>query len=729
MIQLKTGQSNSGSLTPTDIKGQKIDETFYSGIFLQFRSQHTVIDMIQLQLSSMSLPENPQNKKHFNTIMDVIKNILSADFDNLYQRSLDSVQILKLCLAENTVNQMDKIGYSLLYALLSILKIFSRLTYLNSLTGSINEIGQQTFNSDYLNLEKQSTMLQNEYVVCRICEKQVPIAFIDTHSKNCALAFESSQAMCSIDEKLKKLSDDACKTFLQNKSWLSNEKEVVDLILPILHFIMLIKRVISVVSSSPFASEEIDLISDVLISISVSNKEASAILSKVNTMISEKLNTAFNLSKAIYIVRSTSLSRDLEFLNQPTISQFEFLKMISYGAYARVFLCKKISTEDIYAIKVIPKTLLRQKNEVQRTLVERDILLKMNSPYMTKFFFSIIEEHNLYLVMEYLPGGDLFSLLNMVASFDENSSKIYTAQIVMALQFLRENSIIHRDLKPNNILVDSTGHLKLIDFGLSYIGMMDRSITSSETFVGTPGYASPEVVLGQSHTFTADYWALGSILYEFLVGEPPFFGDSPAEIFQNTIKGHYDEENIKEFSPEVQDLIRKLLCLDPSKRIGASSIEEIKNHPWFKGIDWEHIEDISLPFIPELNGKTDTSYFIPPDEDISKEIGEDILDDIKICNNKSSMENEMKQFSSVGLKQLEDKTKRDAKDLRKKKHLSIDVSEEFLQNLEENHASTRRKRRNTPRKSLSPRAFCQANFNSPQNQNCFTTDNNTDLSD
>ena len=262
---------------------------------------------------------------------------------------------------------------------------------------------------------------------------------------------------------------------------------------------------------------------------------------------------------------------------------------------------------------------------------------------------------------------------------------------------------------------------------------MDRSITSSETFVGTPGYASPEVILGQAHSFSADYWALGSILYEFLVGEPPFHGNSPAEIFQKTIKGHYDEENIEDFSPEVQDLIRKLLCLDPYKRLGASSIDEIKNHPWFKGINWEHIEDIELPFIPELKDKTDTSYFIPPDINIEKEIGKDILDDIEISSHQSDMETEMKQFSSVGLKQLEDKTKNDAKDIRKKKHLSIDVSDQYIQELEENHKKSRRKRRKTPRKSLSPRAYSINNNNSNSNsnskfRNCFTTDN-TDSSD
>ncbi|KAH0787482.1 AGC family protein kinase [Histomonas meleagridis] len=279
----------------------------------------------------------------------------------------------------------------------------------------------------------------------------------------------------------------------------------------------------------------------------------------------------------------------------------------------------------------------------------------------------------------------------------------------MALQFLRENKIIHRDLKPNNILIDSTGHLKLIDFGLSYYGMVDRSITTNNTFVGTPGYAAPEMILGQSHTFTADYWSLGSILYEFLVGEPPFPGDSSTEIFQKTLKGHYNEENLSEFSDEVQDLIHKLLCLDPNKRIGSKSIDEIKSHKWFESIRWDKMEELELPFIPELKDRFDTSYFIPPNQNIVDEIDEDILEDIQLDYDDNYNDvDDLKLFESVGIKQLEDKTNKDALDIRKRKHLSIDVPENLLKDLEENQFQ-RRKHRMVPRSSLSPKKFAEIN--------------------
>ena len=156
------------------------------------------------------------------------------------------------------------------------------------------------------------------------------------------------------------------------------------------------------------------------------------------------------------------------------ISDFEFIKRISSGAYARVFLGRKITTGDIYAIKVIPSSSLQQKNQVRRIIAEKDILLQFCNPYIVNFYYSIIGKNNLYLVMEYLPGGDLFSLLQKLGSLDEHSTKIYMLQILNALKYLHSNGIIHRDLKPDNILIAADGNLKLTDFGLSYIGMVHR---------------------------------------------------------------------------------------------------------------------------------------------------------------------------------------------------------------------------------------------------------------
>ncbi|KAH0787483.1 AGC family protein kinase [Histomonas meleagridis] len=403
MIPKCISSHNSGTITPPALQNFRYSENLYPREYLGLRAQRTVIKEIQKQVNS--LPDDMPDKDAYNTINDVIKNILNSDFECLKQVSNDSIQSLKLCLAETKTTQLDKIGYFLLFSLLAIVKIFSYLSYYHELTlpNQNNDISQDrpdfstssSFDKE-INID-QDTSSTSDYIVCRICEKQVPLSLIETHSKNCVLAFESSQTMISIDERLSKLSDHARQTILKRRPWPGNEMYSVNVIFPILHTLELIDRTISINTSSEFATEEIDLISEALIPITVrNNQEATDIIKKANTLVSEKFNTAFNYSRAISIVRRTSLSKDLPKINQPKISQFQFLKMISYGAFARVFLSKKIPTEDIYAIKVIPKTLLRQKNEVQRTLVERDILLKTDSPYMTKFCMFFILTHSLF---------------------------------------------------------------------------------------------------------------------------------------------------------------------------------------------------------------------------------------------------------------------------------------------------------------------------------------------
>jgi serine/threonine protein kinase len=465
----------------------------------------------------------------------------------------------------------------------------------------------------------------------------------------------------------------------------------VNLVMPILHAVVLLDQAIAIDQSTVSAGRDLDLICESLLSISLSimNPDAGELLRKTCLVVSEKVTAASRWSDAIDLAQRTTVS-PTRIASSPavaTIADFEFIKRISNGAYARVYLARKTRTGDIYAIKVIPKAGVRQKNEVRRVLAEKDILLNVTSPFMIKFFYSIIGEHNLYLVMEYLPGGDLYSVLENVGSLPEEQAKIYAAQIVSALEFLRSSRVIHRDLKPDNILVDSTGRLKLTDFGLSFFGMVDRSIgapgpTFDDAFVGTPDYTSPEIVLSQSHTFTADYWALGALLFEFLVGQPPFHGDTPTETFQHIIRGIYPESYLKDFTPELRDIIRRLLCQDPDARLGSKSIEEIKSNPWFSGIDWTRVNELDPPFIPQLAGDFDTSYFA---ERLALEKCDetDILADIRASSQAaraaprresllSLFEDEPfeqeesieEMFSSVGVRQLQETTNENARQLR-----------------------------------------------------------------
>ncbi|OHT09037.1 hypothetical protein TRFO_22194 [Tritrichomonas foetus] len=247
--------------------------------------------------------------------------------------------------------------------------------------------------------------------------------------------------------------------------------------------------------------------------------------------------------------------------------------------------------------------------------------------------------------MEYLPGGDLYSLLQECGSLDEHTSKIYTFQIATALAYLHSHGIIHRDIKPDNILISADGTLKLTDFGLSYIGLVGRHIAKedddgnlvkSNSMVGTPDYIAPEIVLNHEHSFTVDWWSLGVMIYEFFYGTPPFHSDTEKQIHDNIIHGRYtfpdenpkqsqndqqqnsqkqsnervgdgDEEDYQvEISDVAKDLIRRLLEVDPKKRIGAHGSGEVLRHPWFSGLK---IGEIEAPFVPTLRNAEDTQYF------------------------------------------------------------------------------------------------------------------------
>jgi serine/threonine protein kinase len=235
--------------------------------------------------------------------------------------------------------------------------------------------------------------------------------------------------------------------------------------------------------------------------------------------------------------------------------------------------------------------------------------------------------------MEFLPGGDLYSLLEKQGSLSESHARIYAAQIIAALESLRAHDIIHHDLKPDNILVGADGRLKLTDFGLSFLGVVDRGlkddpIVTSDSIVGTPDYLAPEIVLSKPHTFTADYWSLGIIIYEFLVGVPPFHGENEGITFANIVRGEFSFEDC-EVSEDARDLISKLLTLDPEERLGVNGIHEIQQHSWFSGIDWMGVANLTPPFVPDITDATSTAYFQERYhfvEHVEDDIREDIRD-------------------------------------------------------------------------------------------------------
>lgn len=282
----------------------------------------------------------------------------------------------------------------------------------------------------------------------------------------------------------------------------------------------------------------------------------------------------------------------------------------------------------------------------------------------------------MYLVVEYLPGGDLYSLLDVFGAFDEDVAKLYTMEILEALRYLRSNGIIHRDIKPDNVLVSSAGTLKLTDFGLSHLGVFDRqavisdpSLASSSSFVGTPDYTAPEIILSKPHSFSADYWSLGIMLYEFLMGEPPFHGENEEETHTNILRAYVDYSEMEEegFSPEVIDLLKKLLVTDPHKRLGAKDINEIINHQWFAGVDTKTAEP---PFVPELKTPADTEYF-KQRYTFKAEDDSDILEDMADLNQiKGNSSADLPKFQALSIDQLKEKNTIVAETIRKSKSVN-----------------------------------------------------------
>ena len=351
-----------------------------------------------------------------------------------------------------------------------------------------------------------------------------------------------------------------------------------------------------------------------------------------------------------------------------SIRDFELLKPISKGAYGSVFLARKRATGDLFAIKMLKKSDMIAKNQITNVRAERMIMMnRTQSPFVVKLFFTFQSPEFLYLVMEYLPGGDCASLVKVFGALPPAWTQQYLAEMVQGLEYLHSTGVVHRDMKPDNLLIDHHGHLKLTDFGLSKFGLLGRhrqtaaahglrahatwaqpgvrasspvplasvsgrgpgtshsEVSPSETesflrsmvteapagrIVGTPDYLAPESILGVGmDDFGVDWWAVGVILFEFVHGRPPFHAETPPEVFDRILSRQIAWDADAELPPGAHDLIDRLLCMDRLHRLGAGGVEEITSHPYFDGIDWDHLVDHDGPFVPQLDDAASTDYF------------------------------------------------------------------------------------------------------------------------
>lgn len=363
-----------------------------------------------------------------------------------------------------------------------------------------------------------------------------------------------------------------------------------------------------------------------------------------------------------------------------SLDDFHTVKVIGKGAFGEVRLVQKRDTGKIYAMKTLLKSEMYKKDQLAHVKAERDVLAGSDSPWVVSLYYSFQDTQYLYLIMEFLPGGDLMTMLIRWQLFTEDVSRFYMAECILAIEAIHKQGFIHRDIKPDNILIDIRGHIKLSDFGLStgfhkthdsnyykkllqqdeanhkpgqpgnlngndgssfnnngtnnnrqtmFVDAIHLTMSNRQQIqtwrksrrlmaystVGTPDYIAPEIFLYQGYGQECDWWSLGAIMYECLIGWPPFCSETPQETYRKIMNFEQtlqfpDDIHI---SYEAEDLIRRLLT-HADQRLGRhGGADELKSHPFFRGVDWNTIRQVEAPYIPKLSSITDTRFF-PTDE-------------------------------------------------------------------------------------------------------------------
>ncbi|XP_008106854.1 rho-associated protein kinase 1 isoform X1 [Anolis carolinensis] len=303
---------------------------------------------------------------------------------------------------------------------------------------------------------------------------------------------------------------------------------------------------------------------------------------------------------------------------------YEVVKVIGRGAFGEVQLVRHKSSRKVYAMKLLSKFEMIKRSDSAFFWEERDIMAFANSPWVVQLFYAFQDDRYLYMVMEYMPGGDL---VNLMSNYDvpEKWARFYTAEVVLALDAIHSMGFIHRDVKPDNMLLDKSGHLKLADFG-TCMKMNKEGMVRCDTAVGTPDYISPEVLKSQGgdgyYGRECDWWSVGVFLYEMLVGDTPFYADSLVGTYSKIMnhKNSLSFPDDNDISKDAKNLICGFLT-DREVRLGRNGVEEIKRHPFFKNDQWswENLRDTVAPVVPDLSSDIDTSNFDDLEEDKGEE--------------------------------------------------------------------------------------------------------------
>ena len=288
---------------------------------------------------------------------------------------------------------------------------------------------------------------------------------------------------------------------------------------------------------------------------------------------------------------------------------FERLKLIGKGSFGDVFLVKLKSNEKIYAMKILDKEKIKSYDQEEHTKSERDLMVKINCPFIVDIKYAFQDKQYLYMVTEFMQGGEMFFHLFKEKRFTNEKAKFYLVEIILAIEFLHKNNMMYRDLKPENVLLDKNGHIKITDFGLSKI--LSKENEKTYTICGTPQYLAPEILSSEGYDNAVDWWSLGCLMYKMLIGIDAFkFSKN-----QSLSPEMYEIEILipDYVTKEANDLIRKLLVINPKKRLGSGpgGADKIKNHSYFKDIDWEKAwnKELIPPFIPDIKDDLDLKYF------------------------------------------------------------------------------------------------------------------------
>jgi serine/threonine protein kinase len=310
------------------------------------------------------------------------------------------------------------------------------------------------------------------------------------------------------------------------------------------------------------------------------------------------VNSRFTMRKNSHLKTKKSNNPSFQ-TKKPKKDDFEALKVLGRGTFGKVVLVRRMKNNKLYAMKILDKNVVRVQQQVLHTRTEREILEKIDHPFIVKLFYAFQDDSKLYLVTEFMQGGELFFHLNKDRFFSEDRTRFYACEIILALEHLHSKGCIYRDLKPENILLDKTGHIKLTDFGLSKIPI-EKADGRAYTICGTPEYLAPEVLLDKGYDRSVDWWSLGALIYEMLTGVSLFRfnkGERPdiEKYKKKIILPHY-------LSPESQDLIIQLLKFNPAHRLGYDGAQKIKSHPFFQDVNWNDysIKKVTPLFIPSL---------------------------------------------------------------------------------------------------------------------------------